>query len=96
MADNFVDDLIDAMPTPHARIVLFARLANYAGQSVYIPIGSKRSRRIQEARNMANNGMTNSEIAKKLTARYRISKRTAIRDVNSARQMSLSDVSQNE
>lgn len=89
MSDNFVNDLINAMPTAHARIALIATISKYAGQSVYIPCDSKRSRRIAEARNMLNNAMANAEIAHKLMTRYRISKRTAIRDVNSARQMSI-------
>jgi len=30
-------DLLDAMPTPQARMLLASRLAKYAGCTVYIP-----------------------------------------------------------
>lgn len=86
--EDFCLDLLDAMPTPQARMLLAARLAKYAGCTVYIPADSKAERRIQAARRMLDNGMAPADIAESIRARFQVSVRTAQRDVAAARQMS--------
>ena len=87
-ANSFVDDLVAAMPTPHARLVLVAALAKYSGQSVYIPTESKPDRRVRAAQNMLANGMDSAEAAAAIAARFCVSQRTAQRDVEKARNLS--------
>lgn len=86
--EAFCLDLLDAMPTPQARMLLAARLAKYAGCTVYIPADSKGERRIQAALRMLENGMAPAEIAAAIRARFQVSTRTAQRDVRTARKMS--------
>lgn len=87
--EAFISDLLEAMPTPMARMNLASRLAKYAGQTIYLPAESERQKRVKAAFNMLENGMVSNEIIPALIERYRISDRTASRDVNSARKMSL-------
>ncbi len=86
--EDFIHDLLDAMPTPHAQMLLAARLAKYAGCTVYIPADSKAERRIQAARRMLENHMAPAEISEAIRARFQVSVRTAQRDGNAARKMS--------
>lgn len=89
VGEAFVAALLDAMPTPQARMLLTARLAQYSGQTIYIPSPSKSARRTIAARHMINSGdMTDAEIATALHERFRVSLRQAQRDVSRARQMS--------
>jgi hypothetical protein len=91
---QFVADLIDAMPTPQARLLLTACLAKYAGMTVYLPAESKKARRIRAAENMLRNHMTAADAATALVERFRVSMRTAQRDVETARHLAQkSDVS---
>ena len=84
----FCKELLEAMPTPHARMLLAAQLARYAGQTLYLPQQSKGDRRAQAARQMLNNGMSPADIAAILSQRFNICRRTAARDVSAARKMS--------
>lgn len=86
--EAFVADLLDAMPTPEARMRLTARLAKYAGATIYLPAESKAGRRINAARNMLDNCMPPADVANALRERFSVSGRQAQRDVNAARQMS--------
>lgn len=88
-ANSFVEELVAAMPTAHARLVLVAALSKFAGTSVYIPTESKQDRRVIAAGNMLTNGMDAAEAAAALVARFRVSQRTAQRDVEKARNLSL-------
>lgn len=85
--EDFIQDLIDAMPTPHAQMLLTARLAKYAGCTVYIPAQSKAERRILAACNMLKNNMASADIAEAIRERFQVSLRTAQRDVSTARKM---------
>lgn len=87
-ANSFVDELVAAMPSHHARFVLVAVLAKYSGQSVYIPSESKMARRVRAAENMLANGMPAAEAATAIAARFNVSQRTAQRDVEKARNLS--------
>jgi len=86
--EAFCMDLLDAMPTPQARMLLASRLAKYAGCTVYIPADSKTERRIQAARRMLDNGMAPCAITDAIRTRFQVSMRTAQRDVGAARKMS--------
>ena len=92
-SQRFVEELVAAMPNPQARLVLIAVLAKYAGQTVYIPLESKRERRVRSARHMLSNNMSAAEVAATIAARFRVSQRTAYRDVKTARNMSNESVS---
>lgn len=83
--DDFVNDLINAMPNPASRMMLIACLKKYAGQKVYLPVESKSERRLNAAANMLNNGMEVSAIISALVERFGISSRTAERDIQNAR-----------
>lgn len=85
---DFMQALLDAMPTPHARMVAVAVLSRYAGESVYLPVSGKAGRRAQAAANMLANGVAPTDIAHALRERFGISARTAFRDVKLARKMS--------
>jgi len=61
--EEFCIDLLAAMPTPHARMLLAAKLARYAGQTLYLPQQSKAGRRIQAAHRMLKNGMLPADVA---------------------------------
>ncbi len=86
--EAFCNDLLEAMPSPHARMLLAARLASYAGQTIYLPAQSKTGRRIQAARRMMENRMTDAEIVGAIACRFGVCRRTAYRDVIAARKMS--------
>lgn len=81
----FVDDLLAAMPSPQARMMLAATLSRYAGESVYIPTSSKKERRVQAARNMLGSGMTAIEAAAAIATRFQVTRRTAQRDISAAK-----------
>lgn len=86
--ERFVQDLLDAMPSPASRLRLLARIARYAGQTIYLPAPSKADRRIQAAANMLQNGMAAGDIAAAIHDRFGVCLRSAQRDVKSARKMS--------
>jgi Mor family transcriptional regulator len=88
---DFVSDLLQAMPTPYARMLCIAAMAKHAGESIYLPVENKASRRHQATARMLENKMPDADIVKALCERFRISVRTAWRDVQSARKMSLKD-----
>lgn len=90
--DAFVAELLEAMPTPQARLLLAARLAKYAGRVIYLPVESKKERRIRAAFNMLINGMSAADTAAALVKRFAVAARTAQRDVEAARKMSLKNV----
>jgi len=87
-ANSFADELLAAMPNPQARLILVAFLAKYAGQTIYIPTEPKQERRVRVAMNMLVNGMDAAEAAAAIAARFRVSQRTAQRDVATARSLS--------
>lgn len=87
-SNSFTEELAAAMPTPHARLILIAVLAKYAGTTVYIPTESKQDRRIRAAVNMLANGMNAAEAAAAIVARFNVAQRTAQRDVEKARNLS--------
>jgi hypothetical protein len=82
---GFVDDLLSAMPTPQARMMAVATLSKYAGESVYIPAASKRARRVQAACNMLASGMSPTDAAAAIAARFQVSRRSAERDISAAK-----------
>lgn len=87
--EAFVADLLAAMPSPQARLLLAARLARYAGRTVYLPAQSKAERRIRAAQNMLASGdMSDADITNTLHERFGVSVRQAQRDVSAARKMS--------
>ncbi|HWW06169.1 hypothetical protein [Collimonas sp.] len=85
---EFVTALLDAMPTPQARLVCISVLARWAGASIYLPTESKTMRRWRAAAHMLANGMTGGEIAEALRARFGVSARTAWRDVEKVKRQS--------
>jgi Mor family transcriptional regulator len=80
----FVDDLLAAMPTHHARMAAIAVLAKWSGSSVYIPAPSKAERRESAAANMLRNGMDRGEVVRALKQRFGVSVRTAWTDTAKA------------
>jgi hypothetical protein len=87
-SNDFVTDLINAMPVPSARMACVAFLSRWAGSTVYIPSESRKERRQRAAENMLANGMTDPDIARAIFNRFQVSMRTAQRDVKEARKMS--------
>ena len=74
--------LIDAMPTPHARMVCISVLARFAGTTLYLPtVEPKAKRRQRAARHALGNGVGDADVAAMLRERFSISARTAQRDV---------------
>jgi len=92
IGQEFVDTLINALPTPEARLRASAVLMQFEGCSLYLPSSNKAARRIQAAARMLDNGMAPPEVATALRERFRITARTAQRDVVNARKMSPSNV----
>jgi hypothetical protein len=84
-ANLFVDELVAAMPTPQAKLLLIARLVKYAGMTIYIPTESKKARRVRAAANMRANGMSAADAANAIIERFGVALRTAQRDVEAAR-----------
>ena len=85
---NFVQVLVDAMPSPHARMACVSVLARYEGCMVYVPTSSKAERRKRAALHMLNGReMMPNDIVNALRERFRISERTAWRDVEHAKAM---------
>jgi Mor family transcriptional regulator len=92
MRRTFVDDLLEAMPTPHARIAAAAILGKWAGYTVYVPKPTEASRRERQAENMLRNGMDRGDVVRSLIERFSVSERQAWRDVaKSHRQMTETD-----
>ena len=79
--------MLEAMPTPAARLACLSVLGRWAGSNVYLPAENKALRRRRAAKNMIDNGMTSGDIVQALRERFKISDRTALRDVSSARKM---------
>lgn len=84
----FIEELIDAMPSPGARLALIAALAKYAGQTVYVRLESKQDRRTRAAQRMLANKMDAADAAAAIAARFCVSQRTAQRDIEKARHLS--------
>lgn len=82
--NSFVSDLLDAMPSQHARMMAVAVLYRWQGQTIYLPTDSKASRRRRAASSMLANGMAKSEIVKALSERFNVTYRTAYRDCQNA------------
>jgi|GEM_PF-5424218 len=85
---SFVDALMDALPSPEARLRAGAVLMKYEGQTIYLPGAPKADRRIRAAAAMLRNGMTPGDVAAALIERFRVTGRTAKRDVDRARKLS--------
>ena len=85
VGETFCRDLLDAMPTPRARMVCAAVLARYAGSVLYFSTESKGKRRRRAARHGLDNGMSAADVAAMLRARFGVSARTALRDVKTAK-----------
>jgi Mor family transcriptional regulator len=83
---RFVQDLVSAMPSPQARMILIAVLARYEGRSIHLPRTPKAERRQQAASNMLGNHMDTAKIVSALVERFGISDRQAHRDIKAARQ----------
>ena len=82
---DFEADLLAAIPDPRSRVNVIATLERWRGMSIYLRSRPEKFRRIQAAANMLANGMDGPEIADALRKRFRISDRTARRDVQRAR-----------
>jgi hypothetical protein len=85
LGDAFTRELIDSMPTPHAKMVCISILSRYAGALLYLPTTSKATIRARAARHALNNGMSPADVAAMLRERYSVSSRTALRDVKTAK-----------
>lgn len=85
---SFEKELVGALKDPLARISALRVIERYRGMTVYIQCRPAQARRVLAARNMLSNGLASGEIARALAERFRITARTAYRDVNLARQMS--------
>jgi hypothetical protein len=81
---NFIDDLLGALPDM-ARLRAHAVLIRYAGQTVYLPTGSKADRRRQVALNLLKNSQTPAEAAAVIAERFGVTRRQAARDVQFAK-----------
>jgi Mor family transcriptional regulator len=84
-SSEFIKALVDAMPTPQARLMCLSVLARWAGTSIYLPMESKTQRRRRAAAHMLDSAMSNAEVAEALRERFGISARTAWRDVEKAK-----------
>jgi hypothetical protein len=84
LGDQFIDDLVAAMPTPEAQLRLLAALSKYEGYSVYLPLPKQAGRRARAAENMLQNDMSRADAAAAIKARFCVSMRTASRDVAEA------------
>lgn len=86
MTDNnsFISDLLGAMPSQHARMMVIAVLYRWQGQTIYLPTDSKASRRRRAASSMLTNGMQKHEIVKAISERFNVTNRTAYRDCQNA------------
>ena len=89
MSNPFIDALLNAMPTAHSRMVCVAVLSRYAGESVYIPAQSKAERRLKAATNMLENKAVEVDVVHILRERFQISARTAWRDLERAKKLSV-------
>lgn len=87
-SNDFVTDLLDAMPTLHAKMACTTVLYRWQGTTVYIPAESRAERRRRAAGNMLGNGMPTPDVAVAIRDRFNVSQRTAYRDVEMARKMS--------
>jgi len=81
---RFMRELFAGLQTPAEAARAAAYLDGWAGKHVYLPIESKQARRVQAARNMAANGMTDAAIVQALRERFSVSCRTARRDAVAA------------
>lgn len=81
---QFAQELLDAMPTPGARLAALNVLAKWAGCSVYVPVHSETERREHAAEHMLRNAMDRGEVVTALRERFRVSERTAWRTVAKA------------
>jgi len=84
----FCDELIAALPAGLARLRAAAVLMKFEGQTIYLPGAPKAARRIQAATAMLKNGMAAGDVAAALIERFRVTGRTAKRDVDKARNLS--------
>jgi hypothetical protein len=82
--EAFMRELIDSLPTPHARMKAIAVLARWAGSTVYLPTQPKAARRVSAAGHALKNGMAPADVAAMLRARYNICAKQASRDVKKA------------
>jgi hypothetical protein len=92
LGEEFVNTLMSSLPSPEARLRAGAVLMQFEGCSLYLPTSNKAARRIQAATQMLKNGLSPAEAATALRERFRITARTAQRDVANARKMSPSNV----
>lgn len=93
--ERFIADLISAMPDGRSELMLIARLNKWAGQTIYLPMQNMRERRIKAAANMLANGMAYDQISTAIADRFGVSSRTAQRDIENARKMSVNYVGDN-
>lgn len=93
--EQFIAELIKAMPDGRAELMLLACLDKYAGTTIYLPMQSRRERRIKAASNMLANGMAYDEITQAIAKRFGVSTRTAQRDIEHARKMSANNSGDN-
>jgi predicted ATPase len=90
LGEQFCWQLVDAMPTPQARLACLSVLAKWSKSTIYISGEAKAARRIRAAKHMLDT-MPGDAIASELRERFNVSARTAWRDVKTARQTSTSD-----
>jgi Mor family transcriptional regulator len=86
VGEQFINDILDVMPSQQAKMACVAFLSRWAGKNIYLPQSNKAERRQRAAFNMiASKEMSNREIASALRERFGVTARTAYRDVKSAR-----------
>src|SRR5258706_16439395 len=66
LGDAFTRELLDSLPTQHAKMVAISVLARYAGAVLYLPTESKAKRRSRAARHSLNNGTGGASAAASL------------------------------
>lgn len=86
--EQFIQDVLEGLGTPAARMAFLSRVAKYSGRAIYIPASSKAARRVQAAVRMLENLMPEREIAVAIHDRFGVTERQARRDIKTARQAS--------
>lgn len=74
---RFMRELFAGLNTPVEATRAAVYLDGWAGKHVYLPIENKQARRVQAARNMLANGMTDAAIVQALRERFQVACRTA-------------------
>lgn len=94
LGEKFCRRLIDAMPTPQARMICTMELSKWAGKTLYLPTTKRGKRRVDAARNLLDNEKSRAEAALIIHERFGITLRQAQRDVKTAADKSSCTLSQ--